>query len=396
MIYLDHNATTPLAAEAREAMIECLQASFGNPSSQHAAGKEAKRRVAQARADVAALFGARPAEVVFTSGATESNHAAVFGAAGARAGRDEIVVSAVEHPSLLAAVAAAEARGNPVHRIGVDAEGRLDLAALERHVGPRTALVSVMWANNETGVVMPVPEAARIAKAQGALFHSDATQAAGRLPIDWNAVPVDLLSCSAHKLYGPKGIGALLVRKTLDLPPLFAGSQERGRRGGTENVPAIVGFAAAAGLATRRLGSEPAGIAGLRDRLEAAIRARFPFARVLASKAARVPNTSCISFAPAHADAVLAKLDRAGICASSGSACAAGGSRTSHVLAAMGLPQDEAQGAVRFSLGSGTTEADVEAVLAALEILFRPQGKREARAPDCVESPSRILKGAYP
>lgn len=371
-IYLDHNATTRPAPEVIAAMTECLEHGWGNPSSAHRLGTEAKGRLNAARAQVAALIGAVAARIVFTASATEANHMAILGALAARPDRRHIVTSAVEHPSSLMLLRHLQSRGVRVTTLGVDAEGRLDRAALDAAIDDDTALVSLMWANNETGVLFPVAEIAEIAQRRGVLFHCDAVQAAGRVTIDLAQLPIDLLTLSAHKLHGPKGVGALHVRKDFALPPMVFGHQERGRRGGTENLAAIVGFGVAAQLAARAPTEDIPRIAALRDRLEFGLLQRIPQTRLNGAVAARIGNTTNLRFATVDAEIVLDRLDRAGICASSGSACAAGGSEPSPVLLAMGQSRAEALAALRFSLGRDTTAADIDRVLELLPGIVCP------------------------
>ncbi len=375
-VYLDNNATTRPAPECVAAMAACLQGDWGNPSSKHGRGQRAKQRVLEARGQVARLLGAQPAEIVFTGGATEANHAAMLGAVRLDPQRRHIVASAVEHPSTLLLLRHLEAQGRAaVTLLPVDRLGRLDLADLERAVTPGTALVSLMWANNETGVLFPIEQAAALARARGALFHSDAVQATGKVVIDLARVPLDLLSLSGHKLHGPQGIGALFVRKGLRWPPLLFGHQERGRRGGTENVPAIGGLGVASALAAQWLGDGgAAGMEAMRDHLEQGILARLPCATVNGGGAERVANTANIRFAGLDAEAILDKLDRAGIYASAGSACAAGGSEPSHVLSAMGLDRSGAAASIRFSLSRYTTRADIDRVLEVLPAVVKVAG----------------------
>lgn len=370
-VYLDNNATTALAPECVEPVLSCLRDFYGNPSSKHAAGACAKERVEQARASVARLLNASPAEIVFASSGTEANHLAILGALAARPGKFHVVVSAVEHPSTLRLLSHLEADGIRVTQLPVNGEGGLDLMALDRSITPDTALISLMWANNETGVLFPIAEAARIAKSKGVLFHTDAVQAAGKIPIDLAQVPVDLLSLSGHKLYAPKGVGALFVRKGLKLQPMLFGHQERGRRGGTENVPAIVGLGMACELAARDMESKAVAIAALRDRLESGVLMRLSCASVNGGMSPRVANTSSLCFSGLEAEAILDKLDRAHICASSGAACTAGGSAPSHVLGAMGLSESEARSTIRFSLSRYTTETEIDHVLDVLSSIIK-------------------------
>ena len=371
-IYLDNNATTPLAPGVLAAMEDCLRQCYGNPSSMHRVGASAKHRLAKARAEVAALIGAAPAEIVFVSGATEANHTAILGALAARPDRRHVVVSAVEHPSQLLLLRHLESKGVRVTYLKVDGEGRLDLDQLTSAIQDDTALVSLMWANNETGVLFPIAEAAAIAKSRGALFHADAVQAAGKVAIDLRQAPVDLLSISGHKLHAAKGVGALYVRKGLKLPPLFFGHQERGRRGGTENLPAIVGFGVAAELAAQALVKDLPGIAILRDRLEQGLARCLPQSRVNGIGAPRLANTCSIRFATVDAEIVLDRLDEAGVCASSGSACTAGGTEPSHVLLAMGQSHEAALASVRFSLSRFNSAAEIERVLEIVPGIIRP------------------------
>ena len=363
IVYLDNNATTALAPECVAPVLACLRDVYGNPSSKHAAGARAKERVEQARAAVARLLNAAPAEIVFTANGTEANHLAIRGALAASPGKPHVVVSAVEHPSNLRLLAHLQTDGVRVTQLPVNREGGLDLAALERAITPDTALVSLMWANNETGVLFPIAEAARIAKSKGVLFHTDAVQAAGKIPLDLAQVPVDLLSLSGHKFHAPKGVGALFIRKGMKLQPMLFGHQERGRRGGTENVPAIVGMGLACELAASELEAKAAATAALRDRLESGLLARIPIARINGGTAPRVANTSSVRFGELAAEAILDKLDRAGICAASGAACTAGGSAPSHVLVAMGLSEAEALATIRFSLSRYTTAAEIDHVI---------------------------------
>jgi cysteine desulfurase len=370
-IYLDNNATTALAPECVEPVFTCLCDNYGNPSSKHAAGVRAKEQVEQARASVARMLNAAPAEIVFTASGTESNHLAILGALAASPGKRHVVVSAVEHPSTLRLLSHLEADGVSVTQLPVGREGELDLAALESAITPDTALVSLMWANNETGVLFPIAEAARIAKSKGVLFHSDAVQAAGKAAIDLAQVPADLLSISGHKFHAPKGVAALFVRKGLKLQPMLFGHQERARRGGTENVPGIVGMGKACELAASELESKAAAMAALRDRFESGVLARIPFAVINGGMSPRVANTSSVRFSDLEAEAIIDKLDRAGIHVSSGAACTAGGSAPSHVLIAMGLSEAQARATIRFSISRYTTESEIDQVLDVLASILK-------------------------
>ncbi len=363
MIYLDYNATAPVAPECADAAFECCEWDFGNPSSKHRAGARAKEFVNDARLQVAALLGAQPAEVVFTSGGTESNHTAILGALALCPNKNHVVTSAVEHPSTLALFNHLETHGVRVTYLPVDGQGRIDLDQLQEAITDDTALISLMWANNETGVMFAVEQIAAIGKMNGVLLHCDAVQAVGKVAVDMKRVPVDFLSLSGHKLHAPSGIGALFVRKGMKLPPLLFGHQERARRGGTENVPGIAALGVASMLASDGLRSDVPRIAALRDRLEQGVLARFPFARVNGADAERVANTSNIRFGDLDAEAILLKLDRAGVCASQGAACSASGTEPSHVLTAMGLDERAARASIRFSIGRYTRVEEIDAVL---------------------------------
>jgi cysteine desulfurase len=366
--YLDWNATAPLRPEAREACIAALDV-VGNPSSPHAHGRRARAIVEDAREQVAALVGTRPAEVVFTSGGTEANNAVLA------AGWDTIVLSGIEHDSVRAPARAGKARiiEVPVARNGMV---RVDVAITAGASASRS-LMSLQVANNETGVIQPVAEAAAAAKAQGFLIHTDAVQAAGRIPVDLRALGVDYLTLSAHKLGGPKGIGALVMHERASLPALISGGgQERRRRAGTENVTAIAGFGAAAEAALRDL-ARMKQVSALRDRLEDQVRAVTPDAVVIGADAARLPNTANIALAGMSAETLVIALDLAGVAVSAGAACSSGKVGTSHVLEAMGLEQTVARAAIRVSLGWSSTERDVAAFV---EAWGRVAARRRERA----------------
>ena len=367
MIYLDNNASTRLAPEAWTAMEEAAGV-YGNPSSVHAVGQRARRRLEEARAEVAGLIGSRPDEIVWTSGGTESNALALLGASAGSTGR--VVVSAVEHPSVREAAARLGASGRfEVVSVPPEPSGALDPDRVLAAVVPGTVLVSVMAANNEYGGVFPIAEIARRARERGSLFHTDAVQAAGRMPVDAVEWGVDLLSLSAHKLHGPKGAGALYVRRGVPLSPHTpGGGQERRLRAGTENTLAAVGFGAAARLAGRRLASDPPAVARLRDALERGIAERVPGAHVIGEAAPRLPNTSAVHFDGAAGETLLMRLDLEGVAVSVGSACSSGTLAPSPALLALGLPETEARRVVRFSLSRFTTEEEISRVL---EILPR-------------------------
>jgi cysteine desulfurase len=368
-IFLDHNATTPMDPAVVQAMSCALADEFGNASSIHYFGQRAKARLDEARAQVAELLGAAPTEVVFTSGGTEADNMAVRGVAEllAPAGRRHLVTTAIEHEAVLATCRQLEKRGWTVTRIAPDGHGVVDPAAVDAAITPDTALVSVMHANNEVGAIQPVAEIARLARAHGVLVHTDAVQSVGRIAVDVRTLGVDLLSLSGHKFHGPKGTGALWVRRgTRLLPTQTGGRQERNRRAGTENVPALVGLGVAASLAAQRLGTDGDRMARLRDRLEQGVVAAIPRVTINAGTAQRVPNTTNLGFEGVEAEALLIALDLEGVAVSTGSACSSGTLEPSHVLKAMGLPLHQTQNALRISLGRQTTDADVDRCLALL------------------------------
>lgn len=372
MIYLDHNATTPPAPEVIAAMLPVLSGLWANASSQHGPGQDAKRALGAARATVARVLGCKPSEVIFTSGATEANHLAVRGLlAAALPERRRVLFSAVEHAGHLRLARALAAEGVVVELIPVLPNGTLDLAAAQALIGPDVAVVSLMAANNETGALMPVAEVAALAQVAGARLHVDATQFIGKQPFHFSTYGADAVSLSAHKLQGPKGVGALLLRQGVALTPQIVGSQERGRRGGTENLAAIVGLAAA----LERLGDvafEAARQAALRDALEAGLIQALPDTHIWCRNVPRLPGTSYLRFGTLSVDVVLQRLDRLGVAASSGAACSSAGSEPSHVLSAMGVPADEALAAVRLSLGRTSTVDDVQYLLNNLPPLLAP------------------------
>ncbi len=368
-VYLDNNATTRTDPRVVAAMLPFFSEHYGNPSSSHALGEAAKAALRRARAQVQALIGAaQESEILFTSGGTESNTSAILSALAVQGGRNEIITSLVEHPSVLALCDHLEAtRGVVIHRIGVDREGRLDEAAYTAALSTRTALVSLMWANSETGVLFPVRRLAEQAKAHGALFHSDAVQAVGKVSVNVSASAIDLLSLSAHKWHGPKGAGALYLRKGLRFAPLLlGGKQERGRRPGTENVPAVVGMGEAARLAHEALDTDMPRLAALRDGFERALCQRLEGVVIAGEGAERAPTTSLMLFAGVDSEELLHVLDREGFCLSQGSACSSGRMEPSPVLKAMGWPDDVLPGAVRLSLSRETRADDLARLLAVL------------------------------
>ena len=367
-IYLDHAATTPLDPRVVEAMLPYLSQHFGNPSSIYSLGRAARGALDRSREEVAAALGARPSEIVFTSGGTESDNTAIQGVAMAR--RDEgnhIITAATEHHAVLHTCEWLERLGCETTVLPVDSFGRVDPAEVERAIRPTTILISLMYANNEIGAIHPLDEISRVARARGVTFHTDAVQAGGALPIDVEALGVDLLSLSAHKFYGPKGVGVLYARRgTAWLPRQPGGGQERGRRSGTENTAVIVGLATALRLAVEELESNAAHCARLRDRLRDGLMAAIPDVTLNGDPARRLPNNLNLSFRGVEGESLLLNLDMHGIAASSGSACTAGSLDPSHVLSAIGLPRELAQGSLRLTVGRGTTEAQVERVLAVL------------------------------
>jgi len=372
MIYLDHNATTPPAPEVIAAMLPVLSGLWANASSQHGPGQDAKRALGAARSTVARVLGCKPAEVIFTSGATEANHLAVRGLlAAAPPERRRVLFSSVEHAGHLRLARALAAEGVTVELIPVQPNGTLDLAAAQALIGPDVAAVSLMAANNETGALMPVAEVAALVQAFGARLHVDATQFIGKLPFHFSDWGADAVSLSAHKFQGPKGVGALLLRQGVALVPQIVGSQERGRRGGTENLAAIVGLASA----LDRLGdvtAEATRQAALRDGLEQGLVQALPDTHIWCRDVPRLPGTSYLRFGTVSVDVVLQRLDRLGVAASSGAACSSNGSEPSHVLTAMGVPADEALAAVRLSLGRTSAVEDVQYLLQNLPPLLAP------------------------
>jgi cysteine desulfurase len=375
VIYLDNNATTRADPSVVAAMLPFFTEQFGNASSAHAFGSEVAGALKQARRQVQTLLGAAfDHEIVFTSGGTESNNTAILSALATQEGRDEIVTTSVEHPAILSLIEPLAARGVKTHLIPVDSRGRLDLEAYRRALGPRTAIVSVMWANNETGTIFPVEFLARMARSAGALFHTDAVQAAGKVPIDLTGSEIDMLSLSGHKLHGPKGIGALYLRKGTRFRPLISGGpQERKRRGGTENVPGIVGFGKAAELAVAKLEHERIRVAALRDQLEQDVLRQIRHCMVLGDTGNRLPNTTNIAFEHLEGEAILHHLNRAGIAASLGSACSSGSMEPSHVLRAMNVPDSALRGAIRFSLSRENTVGEIGHVVRALSDIVTQQ-----------------------
>ncbi|MCP4258375.1 MAG: cysteine desulfurase NifS [Planctomycetes bacterium] len=360
-IYFDNNATTQVAEEVLEEIQPLFCKLYGNPSSMHTFGGQMGRRIAQAREQVAGLLGCDPSEIVFTSGGTESDNTAIKGTLTALPNRRKIITSRVEHPAVLTVCRELENQGYAVIELGIDRDGRLDLEQLAEQLDDDTALVTIMYANNETGVIFPIDEISRMTADKGVVFHTDAVQAVGKIPLNLSKSNIDLLSLSGHKLHGPKGVGILYVRKGTRLAPyMLGGHQEAGRRAGTENVPGIVGLGKACELAAESFDQKISKIKGLRDKLEAAILSSCTDAMLNGDKENRLPNTTNISFEYIEGEAILLMLDQYGICASSGSACTSGSLEPSHVLRAMGVPFTAAHGSIRFSLSRYSTEEEID------------------------------------
>jgi cysteine desulfurase len=363
-VYLDNNATTQVAAEVLEAMLPYFRDLYGNPSSMHSFGGQVAQEIREARKQVAALIGATPEEIIFTSCGTESDNAAIRSALAVHPDRRHLVTSRVEHPAIKALCTHLARQGYRVTELPVDKDGLLDLDQFEKSLSPDTAVVSLMWANNETGVLFPVEKAAELAHERGILFHTDAVQAVGKIPLQMKTNVIDMLSLSGHKLHAPKGIGVLYVRKgTKYAPFLIGGHQEKQRRGGTENTPSIIGLGKACELAARHMATENITVKKLRDKLEKQILARIPSSRVNGDCLNRLPNTTNISFEFVEGEGILLLMDEYGICASSGSACTSGSLQPSHVLRAMGVPFTMAHGSIRFSLSIYNTEAEINFVI---------------------------------
>ena len=365
--YFDHNATTPVSAEVLDAIVPVMADVYGNASSIHYYGQAAKKRLDQSRRQVALLLGAEPNEIVFTSGGTEADNLAIFGVARRGTGRKHVVTTTIEHPAVLNACTQLEREGVDVTYVEVGPSGVVDPDGIRRALQPHTVLVSVMHANNEVGTVQPLREIANVAHAAGALLHSDGVQAAGKIPFDVASLGVDLYSISGHKFYAPKGVGALYVRKGVEIAPLFYGGHHEGdRRAGTENVPGAVGLGyAAEWMATHR--GDMAAMAELRDRIEASVLERIPDTRVNCAASPRVPNTTNIVFEGIDSEPLLIALDLRGYAVSSGSACSSGASEPSHVLRAIGLSREDARSCLRISVGRSNTIEQVDGLLEALE-----------------------------
>lgn len=360
-IYFDNNATTKVAEEVLEEIKPLFCDLYGNPSSMHTFGGQIGRRIGIAREQAAGLLGCDPSEIVFTGCGTESDNTAINGTLAAAPNKRKIITTRVEHPAVLTVCRELENRGYTVVEIGVDSQGRLDLDELEWQIDDNTALVTIMYANNETGTVFPIEKIARLAKSRGTVFHTDAVQIVGKIPLNLRDSAIDLLSLSGHKLHAPKGVGILYVRKGTRLSPfMLGGHQEAGRRAGTENVPGIVGLGKACELAAANLEEENNKVKYLRDKLEKALLENCPDCRLNGDPDNRLPNTCNVSFEYIEGEAILLMLDKYGICASSGSACTSGSLEPSHVLRAMGVPFTAAHGSIRFSLSRYNTEEEVD------------------------------------
>lgn len=367
-VYLDNNATTMVAPEALEVMLPLFSEGFGNASSFHTFGSQAKEAVEQARQSVAALLGAEASEIVFTSCGTESDNWALKSVMEEAGSRSLLLTSSVEHPAVLEVGAVLSSRGYGHVSVGVDSDGQLRMDEYEVALKRGPALVSIMAANNETGVIFPLRELAALAHESGALFHTDAVQAVGKIPLNVHETGIDLLSLSGHKFHGPKGVGALYIREGIGLlPRIHGGHQERGMRAGTYNSPGIAGLGKASELAAATLGIEREQVRRLRDRLERGIQERCPSVIVVGQNSDRLPNTLTALFEAVESEAILMLLDLKGICASSGSACSTGSKVPSHVLKSMGVPDRVANSAIRFSLSRYTTPDDIEYTLEAIE-----------------------------
>lgn len=372
LVYVDNNATTMVAPEVLEAMLPYFKEFYGNPSSMHTFGGQVAKKINQAREQVADLIGASPQEIIFTSGGTESDNAAIRSALEANPDKRHIITTRVEHPAVLNVCQYLAKNGYKVTELGVDSQGLLDLDELRESIRDDTALITIMYANNETGVLFPVEEIGQLAKEKGITFHCDAVQAAGKLPLDMSKSTVDMISLSGHKLHAPKGVGALYIRKGVRFKPfILGGHHENNRRAGTENVPSIIGLGMACELAKKHLPEEQTRVRVLRDKLENQTLHTMPNARLNGHKILRLPNTTNISFEYVEGEAILLLLDEVGICASSGSACTSGSLEPSHVLRAMGVPFTAAHGSIRFSLSRYNTEEEVDYILKNIPPIIR-------------------------
>jgi len=363
-VYVDNNATTKVAPEVLEAMLPYFSELYGNPSSMHFFGGQVQKKVNEAREKVADFLGADPSEIVFTSCGTESDNAAILGTLDSYPEKRQLITTRVEHPAVGNVCSYLNRKGYRITELSVDREGRLDLDELRESITEETALITIMYANNETGVIFPIEEIGEIVKEKGIPFHTDAVQAAGKIPLNMKKSKIDMLSISGHKLHAPKGIGVLYVRKGTRLSPfMIGGHQEKGRRGGTENVPYIVGLGKACELAKEHLGEENTRVKALRDYLEEKILEKIPNTLVNGDRINRLPNTLSISFEYVEGESILLLLSDLGICASSGSACTSGSLEPSHVLRAMGVPFTAAHGSIRFSLSIYNTKEEMDYII---------------------------------
>ena len=382
-IYLDNSATTRVDEQVIEAILPFMREGYGNPSSIHTFGQQARAALEESRPPLAGLLGADTREIVFTSGGTESDNAAVWGVfrSGYRPG-NHVITTRIEHPAILATCKSLQAQGAEITQVPVDSFGRVDPGAIAAAITERTILISVMHANNETGVIQPLEEIGRMARARGILLHTDAVQSVAKVAVDVRALGVDLLSLSAHKMHGPKGVGALYIRKGTKLPPFMAGgSQERKRRAGTENVPGIVGLGIAARLGTERLGDMASRVAGMRDSFESAVQSRIEGVSINGSREHRLPTVSNLSFERLEGEAAVIALDLESVAVSTGSACSSGSLEPSHVLTAMGLRPEVVQGSLRFSFSWHTTEDEMhEAVDILVKVVARLRSRKQPSA----------------
>jgi cysteine desulfurase len=382
-IYLDYAATTPVHPDVLKAMLPYFTDTYGNPSSFHSSGQDARVAVEKARESVAGLIGAKPEEIVFTSGGTEADNTALQGAVIISGRHKHIITSVIEHHAVLETCRFLEKQGLSVTYLPVDKYGMVDPDDVKRAIKPETILISIMHANNEIGTIQPLAEISKVAREAGILFHTDAVQTAGHIPSDVNELGVDLLSMSAHKLYGPKGVGALYIRKGTQIAPfIHGGGQEKGRRAGTENVPGIVGFGKAAEIAQQEMVGEAARLTGLRDKFIAALQKRIGDIQLNGHPVKRLPNNVNISVSYVEGESIILSLDLQGICISTGSACSSGDMEPSHILLATGCSAEQARGSLRFTMGKWTTKAEMDKVLEALPPIVKklramsPLGKR--------------------
>lgn len=372
VIYVDNNATTKVAPEVFEAMLPYFKEYYGNPSSMHTFGGKVDSSIKEARRSVASLLGAAPEEIVFTSCGTESDNTAIWAAILSNPDKKHIVTSRVEHPAVKNLFEYLSKNGYRVTFIPVDSKGRLDMDYLYKNLTDNTAIVTIMWANNESGVIFPIEKISQIVKETGAVFHTDAVQAVGKVPIDLNKIDVDMLSLSGHKLHGPKGVGALYVRKGTKFSPfLIGGHQESGRRGGTENVASIIGLGKASELASAYMEEENTKVKQLRNKLESELLKQIPNTIINGDRENRLPNTTNVSFEYVEGESILLMMDELGICASSGSACTSGSLEPSHVLRAMGVPFTAAHGSIRFSLSIYNTEEEIDFIIEKLPPIIK-------------------------